>query len=91
MLPCPGGKLFTALDAGPTLVPAGDQITALPWPERTGRSPARPAPGWTRRSCAGAAIRSFLAQVAWTLVHPEGTAEPAGASPPRRPLGEHKP
>ena len=85
------GKLFTALDADLMLVPAGNQITALalagayrpqPGPAGTGLDRAIVAP------CATAAIRSFLDRVACALVHPAGTARPAGHSPPRRPLGD---
>ena len=82
-----GGQLFTALDADLMLVPAGDQITAL-----TLAGAYRPQPGLTcagldravMRGCAAAAIRSFLARVACALVHPAGTAGPAGHRPPRQ-------
>ena len=81
------GKLFTALDADLMLIPAGDQITAL-----TLAGAYRPQPGLTcarldqaiMRGCAAAAIRSFLARVACALVHPAGTAGPAGHRPPRQ-------
>ncbi len=87
------GKLFTALDADLMLAPAGDQITALalagayrPQPDRGGAGPDRAIV----HECATAAIRSFVARVACALAHPAGTAEPAGHSPPRRPLSEDK-
>jgi hypothetical protein len=75
------GKLFTALDADLMLVPAGDQITALAL-----AGAYRPQPGrfgaeldlTIVRRCAEAAIRSFLALVACALLHPAGTAGPAG-------------
>jgi len=85
------GKLFTALDADLMLVPAGDQITALalagayrPQPGRAGAELDRAI---TRR-CATVAIGSFVARVAGALVHPAGTAWPAGCSPLDRPLGD---
>jgi NAD(P)-dependent dehydrogenase (short-subunit alcohol dehydrogenase family) len=78
------GKLFTALLADLMLAPAGDQITALslagaycPPPGRTGAGLARAV----ARCCAMAAIGSFLDSVACELVHPAGTAGPAGPSP----------
>jgi len=84
------GKLFTALDADLMLVPAGEQVTALslagayrPQPGRAGAELDRAIV----RRCARAAIGSFLAQVAYTLIHPAGTASPAGRSALRRPLG----
>jgi hypothetical protein len=78
------GKLFTALLADLMLVLAGAQITALSlagayWPP--------PGPGGSRlgraieRCCATAVIGSFLDSVACELVHPAGTARPAGRSP----------
>jgi hypothetical protein len=71
------GKLFTALDADLMLVPAGDEITAL---ALTGAY--RPQPGTAGagldpaivRTCATAAIRSFVARVASELAHPAGLA-----------------
>ena len=77
------GKLFTTLDADLMLAPAGDQVTAL---SLTGAY--RPPPGGADagvgqvivRCCATAAIGSFLDQVAYALVHPAGTAGPAGRS-----------
>jgi hypothetical protein len=85
------GKLFTALDADLMVVPAGDQITALAlagaYRSQPGRADAELGRATVRR-CATAAIRSFLAQVACALVHPAGTAEPAGHNPLDRPLGD---
>ena len=69
------GKLFTALDADLMLVPAGDQITAL---ALAGAYRPQPGPASAEldqaimRRCAAAAVRSFLARVACTLVHPAG-------------------
>jgi hypothetical protein len=85
------GKLFTALDADLMLVPSGNQTAALAlsgayWPQ-PGRAGAELDRAIVRR-CATAAIRSFLAQVACALVHPAGTAGPAGRSPLARPLGD---
>ena len=83
------GKLFTALDADLMLVPAGDQITTLalagayrPQPGRAGAELDRAI----ARRCVTAAISSFVGRVAGALVHPAGTAWPAGRSPPGRPL-----
>jgi hypothetical protein len=82
------GKLFTALLADLMLVPAGDQITALslagaywPPPGRAGGALDRAV----ARCCATAIIGSFLDSVACELVHPAGTAGPAG----RRPVPGH--
>ena len=80
------GKLFTALDADLMLAPAGAQVTDL---FLTGAY--QPPPGGAGaglgqtivRCCATAAISSFLDQVACALVHPAGTAGPAGRSPVR--------
>jgi hypothetical protein len=71
------GKLFTALLADLTLVPAGDQITVLSvkgayWPP-PGRADARPGQAIARR-CATALIGSFLDSVACELVHPADMA-----------------
>jgi hypothetical protein len=79
------GRLFTALDADLMLVPAGDQITALCLtgayrPPPRGGAGAGPGQAIVR-CCATAAIGSFLDQVACALVHPAGTAGPAGRSP----------
>ena len=85
------GTLFTALDADLMLVPAGDQATALALAGAYVPQPGPAGAGLDRaivRECATAAIRSFLAQLACVLVHPSGTAGPAGHSPPRRPLGD---
>ena len=78
------GKLFTALLADLMLVPAGNQITALSlagafWPP-PGRAGAGQDPV-IARCCATAVIGSFLDSVACELVHPAGTAGPAGRSP----------
>jgi hypothetical protein len=79
------GKLFRALHADLMLVPAGDQITVLSlvgayWP------PPGPAgaglSGAIVRCCATEVIGSFLDLVACELVHPAGTAGPAGRSWP---------
>ena len=77
------GKLFTALLADLMLVPAGDQITTLSlagayWPPgRAGTGPGQAIV----RCCATAATSSFLDSVACELIHPAGTAGPAGRSP----------
>jgi hypothetical protein len=87
------GKLFTALDADLMLVPAEDQITALALAGAYRPQSGPAGAGLDRaivRRCATAAIGSFLARVACALVHPAGTAQPAGHSPPQRPL-EDKP
>jgi hypothetical protein len=80
------GKLFTALDADLMLAPAGDQVTAL---SLTGAYRPQPGPAGVGldqasvRCCATVAIGSFLDQLACALVHPAGTAGPAGRSPVR--------
>jgi len=82
----PDGKLFTALDADLMLAPVGAQVTDL---LLTGAY--RPPPGEVGaglgqtivRCCATVAIGSFLDQVGCALVHPAGTAGPAGRSPVR--------
>ena len=76
------GKLFTALDADLMLVPAGDRNSALALAGPAGLDRA------IVRECAMVAIRSFLAQVGCALVHPAGTARPAGHSPRRRSPGD---
>jgi hypothetical protein len=84
------GKLFTALDADLMLVPAGDRNSALALAGAYRPQPGRSGTGLDRaivRECAMVAIRSFLAQVQCALVHPAGTARPAGHNPLRRPLG----
>ena len=76
------GKLFTALDADLMLVPAGDQTAALALAGAYRPQPGRAGAGLDRaivRHCATTAIRSFLARVAWALVHPAGTGGPARA------------
>ena len=83
----PGGRVQRTCWSDLMLVPAGDQITAL-----TLAGVYRPQSGLTcagldqaiMRGCAAAAIRSFLAWVACALVHPAGTAGPAGHRPPRQ-------
>jgi hypothetical protein len=78
------GELFTALHADLMLVPTGDQMTALSlvgayWPP-----PGRAGAGLSQaivRCCATSVIGSFLDLVACELVHPAGTAGPAGRSP----------
>jgi hypothetical protein len=78
------GKLFTALDADLMLAPAGDQITTLSLAGAYQPQPGRAGAGLdqvTVRCCAMAAIGSFLNQMACALVHPAGTAGPAGRSP----------
>jgi hypothetical protein len=78
------GKLFTALDADLMLAPAGDQITTLSLTGAYQPQPGRLGAGLgqvTVRCSAMAAIGSFLDQVACALVHPAGTAGPAGRSP----------
>jgi len=83
------GKLFAALDADLMLVPAGDQITAVDLAGAYRLQPGRAGAGLDQAIVGryAAAIRSFLARVACALVHPAGTAGPAGRSPLRRPLG----
>jgi len=71
------GKLFTALDADLMLAPAGDQASALALAGAYRSQPGQVGAALDRamvRECAAAAIRSFLARVACTLVHPAGTA-----------------
>ena len=83
------GKLFTALDADLMLVPAGDPITALALAGAYRPQPGPAGAGLDRaivRHCATTAIGSFLAQVAYALIHPAGTAAPAGRSPLCGPL-----
>jgi hypothetical protein len=85
------GKLFTALDADLMLVPAGDRNSALALAGAYRPQPGRSGAGLDRaivRECAMVAIRSFLAQVGCALVHPAGTARPAGHSPRRRSPGD---
>jgi hypothetical protein len=88
------GTLFAALDADLMLVPAGDQITALALAGAYRPQPGSAGAGLDRaivRRCAAAVTRSFVARVACALVHPAGTAGPAGRSAPRRSLGDDKP
>jgi hypothetical protein len=78
------GKLFTTLLADLMLVPAGNQITALSltgayWPP-SGRAGAGLSQAIVR-CCATTVVGSFLDSVACELVHPAGTARPAGCSP----------
>ena len=76
------GKLFTVLDADLMLVPAGDQGTALALAGAYRPQPGRAGAGLDRtivRQCATAAIRSFLARVAYVLAHPASTTGPARA------------
>jgi hypothetical protein len=78
------GKLFTALLADLMLVPAGDQITALSLAGAYWPPPWRAGAGLGQaivRCCATAVIGSFVDSVACELVHPPGTAGPAGRSP----------
>jgi hypothetical protein len=80
------GTLFTALLADLMLVPAGDQVTALHlagayWPP-PGRAGAELGQAIVR-CCATAVTGCFLDSVACELVHPAGTAGPAGRSPVR--------
>ena len=80
------GRLFTALDADLMLVPAGDKHTALALAGAYRPQPGRAGAGLDRaivRSCAAAAIRSFLARLAGALVHPAGPAGRADHRPPR--------
>ena len=88
------GKLFAALDADLMLVPAGDQTTALALAGAYRPQPGPAGAGLDRaivRRFAAAATRSFVARVACALVHPAGTAGPAGRGAPRRSLGDDKP
>ena len=78
------GKLFTALLADLMLVPDGDQITALSLAGAFWPPPGPAGAGLTLpvvRCCATAVIASFVDSVACELVHPAGTAGPAGCSP----------
>jgi hypothetical protein len=78
------GKLFTALLADLMLVPAGDQITALSLAGAFWPPPGRAGAGLGQaieRCCATAVIGSLLDFVACELVHPAGTAGPAGRNP----------
>ena len=78
------GKLFTALLADLMLVPAGDQIAALSLAGAYWPPPGRAGAGLSQaieRCCATAVIGSFLDSVACEIVHPAGTAGPAGRSP----------
>jgi hypothetical protein len=78
------GKLFTALLADLMLVPTGDQITALSLAGAYWPPPGPTGAGLGQaivRCCATAVIGSLLDSVACALVHPAGTAGPAGRSP----------
>jgi hypothetical protein len=75
-----GGALFPALDADLTLSPAGEKITVLslagvyrlPGDAGAGLDPA------IVRCFAAVTVRSFIARVACALMHPAGSAVPAG-------------
>jgi hypothetical protein len=78
------GKLFTALLADLMLVPAGDHGTVLSLAGAFWPPPGRADAGLGQaivRCCAMTVIGSFLDLVACELVHPAGTAGPAGRSP----------
>ena len=78
------GTLFTALLADLMLVPAGDQITDLCLAGAYWPPPGQAGVGLDQaivRCCATAVIGSFLDSVACELVHPAGTAGPAGWTP----------
>ena len=83
----PGGALFPALDADLTLSPAENTTTLLALagvyrlPDPVG---AELEPGIVR-SVADVTIGSFLARLACALIHPAGTAIPAG------PAGQNSP
>lgn len=82
------GTLFTALDADLMLVPAGEQHSALALAGAYRPQHGQAGAGLDRaivRECATMAVRRFLAQVACALVHPAGTAGPAGRRPSGRP------
>jgi hypothetical protein len=74
------GALFPALDADLTLSPAGEKITVLslagvyrlPGDAGAGLDPA------IVRCFAAVTIRSFVARIACALMHPAGSAVPAG-------------
>src|SRR5215471_5850997 len=76
----PGGTLFPALDADLTLSPAGENTTVLTLagvyrlPEHAG---AGLDPGIVR-CFAAVTIDSFIARLACALMHPAGSAVPAG-------------
>ena len=78
------GKLFTTLLADLMLVPAGHQIAALSLTGAFWPPPGRAGAGLSQaivRCCATTVVGSFLDSVACELVHPAGTAGPAGCSP----------
>ena len=76
----PDGTLFPALDADLTLSPAGEDTTLL-WLAGIYRLPERARAGLDpalARCFAAVTIRSFVARLACALVHPAGSAVPAG-------------
>jgi hypothetical protein len=90
------GTLFPALDADLTLSPAGEKITLLslagvyrlPGHAGAGLDPA------IARCFAAVTIRGFIARVACALMHPAGSAVPAGLAgqnAPRRRSGQKTP
>ena len=90
------GKLFAALDANLMLIRVGDQITAMALAGAYRQQPGQAGTELdqaTVRRCATATMRSFLARMACALIHPAGSADPAGGSPPwpRRPWGPSDP
>jgi hypothetical protein len=88
------GKLFATLDGDLMLVPAGEPTTALALAGAYRPQPGPAGAGLDRaivRRCAAATSRSFVARVACALVHPAGTAGPAGRSTLWRLLGDDGP
>jgi hypothetical protein len=76
----PDGALFPALDADLTLSPAGEQITVLSL-AGVYRLPSQAAAGLDPAIVlcfAAVTIRSFIARLACVLIHPAGSAVPAG-------------
>jgi hypothetical protein len=90
------GALFPALDADLTLSPAGEKITVLAL-AGVYRLPGHAAAGLDPavvRCFAAVTIRSFIARLACALMHPAGTAIPAGPArqhSPRHRSGQKRP
>jgi hypothetical protein len=90
------GAMFPALDADLTLSPAGENITVLAL-AGVYRLPAHAAAGLDPavvHCLAAVTIRSFIARLACALMHPAGTAIPAGPAgqdSPRHRSGQKTP
>jgi hypothetical protein len=83
----PDGSLFPALDADLTLTPAGQETTVLAV-AGVYRLPGQVGSGLDPdivRCFAAVTIRSFIARLACALMHPSGSAIPAGRARPERP------